>query len=80
MQAAKGQVIATVEDFLQKGGKLDVSRSTQEGSNEWKIVRHAAKVGLSLHWLSLKFKINKNTKAYNSLEGAFTKHGGKVNR
>jgi hypothetical protein len=80
MQAAKEQVISTVEDFLQKGGKFDIARVGQESSNEWKVVRHAAKVGLSLHWLSLKFKLNKNTKAYKSLEESFTKHGGKVNR
>jgi hypothetical protein len=80
VQLAKEKVIATVQDFFEKGGKLDVSRLDQNGSNEVKVVRHAAHVGLSLHWLSLQFGINKNTKAYNSLETAFVKHGGKVNR
>lgn len=76
----KEQVISVVDKFLSAGNKLDIERVDIEGSNELKVIRKAAQVGLSLHWLSLKFKINKNTKAYNSLEVCFTQNGGKVNR
>lgn len=76
----KEQVISVVDKFLSAGNKLDIERVDIEGSNELKVIRKAAQVGLSLHWLTLKFKINKNTKAYNSLEVCFTQNGGKVNR